>query len=205
MVALLATSAALSLASAQEPAKPDKFTSLVERVKKGDTTVNYTELRMAFTETKDFDPYGPDKEMQKAMFAALSEKDYAKTLELAEKTLLANYVEINAHFCAYIAERELGHPDKSAFHKAIVEALIKSITSSGDGKSEETAFVVISTNEEYTLFRYLGLRPSGQALIQKNGHSYDKMTVVDPRTNENITMLFQIDKVFGWLNRTLKN
>jgi len=212
MLGLLVAVSAPGLARSQEPAKSandrpqaNSFTTLVERVKKGDTTVSFTELRMAYAETKDFNPYGPDKEIQKSMFEALNVKDHAKTLELAETILKTDYVDINAHFCAYVAQRELGHADKAAYHRAIVDGLLKSIIGSGDGKSEETAYVVIATTEEYTLFRFLDLRPSGQALIQKNGHSYDRMTVVDPKTSETITLFFQIDKVFGWLNRSLKN
>jgi len=50
----------------------------------------------------------------------------------------------------------------------------------------------------------LGLRPTGQALINKDHHKYDKMTITDPKTNETITYFFNIDKPFNWLGNSLK-
>jgi len=67
-----------------------------------------------------------------------------------------------------------------------------------------TAFVVISTDEEYALFNYLGLRPTDQALIKDKGHSYDKMTALDPKTNQSVVYYFNIDKPFNWLDKSLK-
>jgi len=68
----------------------------------------------------------------------------------------------------------------------------------------DTAFVVISTDEEYALFSALGLRVTAQALINEKGHNYDKMTAVDPKTNETLIYYFNIDKPFNWLGNSLK-
>lgn len=64
-----------------------------------------------------------------------------------------------------------------------------------DGKSAETAFVVISTDEEDVVLNFLGLRPAGQSLINQNCHS---------RTNEAVIYFFNIDKPFNWLGQSLK-
>ncbi len=202
---------AVGFASAQEPPKKSPQTSskssyatLLERAKKSDATLDFKELRLAYTETSDYSPYGGDRETRKAMFAALSAKEYDHAVEFAEKILAKNYVEINAHFVAYVAHREAGRAEKSTFHKFMFDGLVKSITGSGDGKTAETAFIVISTDEEYTLFNVLGLRPAGQALITQNGHSFDRMTVTNPKTNETLVYFFNIDKPFNWLGDSLK-
>ena len=80
-----------------------------------------------------------------------------------------------------------------------------SIMGSGDGKTEETAFVVIGTDEEYTLFNFLGLRAGNQELIQSKGHSYDRMTVTDPKTNQTSVYFFNIDKPYNHLSKKFKN
>ena len=85
------------------------------------------------------------------------------------------------------------------------EGLLDSIRKSGDGKTSDAAFVVISTDEEYVLLNFLGLRATGQALINEKGHSYDKMTAVDPKTNETVVYYFNIDKRFNWLENSLKH
>jgi Domain of unknown function (DUF4919) len=188
--------------SSQDAAK--RFAALVDRAKKSDATLDFKELRLAYTETSDYSPYGSDRESRQKMFAALNAKEFDKAIEFAEKILAKNFVEINGNFGAYVAHRELGHADKAAFRKFMVDGLLKSIMSSGDGKSEATAFVVISTDEEYVLFNFMGLRATGQALITKDGHSFDRMTTTDPKTNETAVYFFNIDKPFNWLGNSLK-
>jgi hypothetical protein len=188
---------------AQESSKRS-FAVLLDRAKKSDPTLDFKELRMAYTDTTDYSPYGGDRETRKKMFAALNAKEFDSAVESAEKILAKNFVEINAHFVAYVAHRESGRAEKGTFHKFMFDGLVKSITNSGDGKTAETAFVVITTDEEYTLFNVLGLRPSGQALITQNGHSFDRMTVTNPKTNETVVYFFNIDKPFNWLGQSLK-
>src|SRR6266480_2380735 len=189
--------------SAQDSAKRS-FAALLERAKKSDATLDFKELRMAYTETADYSPYGGDRETRKKMFAALNAGEFDAAVESAEKILAKNYVEINAHFVAYVAHRESGRAEKATFHKFMFDGLVKSITGSGDGKTAETAYVVITTDEEYSLFNILGLRPAGQSLITRNGHSFDRMTATNPKTNETVVYFFNIDKPFNWLGQSLK-
>jgi hypothetical protein len=138
------------------------------------------------------------------MFVALNAKEYDKALVSSEKILAGNYLDINGHFVAYAANGHLGVSEKAAYHKYVFENLLKSITDSGDGKTMETAFAVISVDEEYVFFNYMGLRPAGQALIEDKGHHYDKMTALDPKTNQSNVYYFNIDKPFNWLGNSLK-
>lgn len=207
----LVLSAAVGLASTQNQPKKSsqdaptpKYAALLERVKKSDATVDFKELRMAYTETPDYSPYGGDRDMRQKMFAALNAKEFDQAVESAEKILAKDCVEINAHFVSYVAHRELGRAEKAAFHKFIFDGLVKSITGSGDGQTTETAFVVISTDEEYALFNVLGLRAADQALVSQNGHSFDRMTANNPKTNETVVYFFNIDKPFNWLSQSLK-
>lgn len=184
-------------------AKPT-YAALLERAKKSDATVDFKELRMAFTETPDYSPYGGDREARRNMFASLNAKEYEQALEPAGKILAKNYVDLNAHFVSYVANRELGRTERATFHKFMFDGLMKSITGHGDGKTPATAFVVISTDEEYVLFNFLGIRPAGQSLINQDGHSYDRMAANDPKTNESLVYFFNIDKPFNWLSQSLK-
>lgn len=190
---------------AQKPAEKVSYETLLERVKKQDASVNFQELRLAYTETKQYNPYGGDRETRKAMFAAVKAAQYDQALSFSEKILAANYLDINAHFGAYVANRELGHSEKADYHKNVFQRLLKSISESGDGKTIETAFIVISVDEEYALFNFMGLRPTAQTLIEDKGHRYDKMTVTDPKNDQNITFYFNIDKPFNWLDNSLKS
>jgi Domain of unknown function (DUF4919) len=200
---------AFAIVSAQEnktaPAQKTSYANLLERAKKSDPTLDFKELRFAYTETREYSPYGADRDNRGKMFAAINGKQFDVALEHAEKILAGNFLDLNGQFGAYVAHGELNHPDKSAFHKYMFVSLLKSIQDSGDGKTPATAFVVISTDEEYVLFKILGLRVTNQALLNQDGHSYDRMTATNPKTNETVVYFFNIDKPFNHLGNSLKD
>ena len=173
----------------------ESYEPLVEKLKKGDLTIDFAELRMAFTKTKDFSGYGGLE--KKEAFGALDKKDFQKALKLAEDGLKDDYLDLNAHYVAFIANRELDKADKAEFHRNVFFKLIEAIQKSGDGKTPETAFIVIGVDEEYVLINYLGYRPTQQGLYRANGHTYDKLSVVNTKTNETVVFYFQIDTFFG--------
>ncbi|MCU1267016.1 MAG: hypothetical protein JWM21_3334 [Acidobacteria bacterium] len=189
---------------AAQTQKRSTYETLLERVKKSDQAVDFQELRLAYTDTSAYSPYGSTSMARKNMFEALKQKDYEKTLTNATTMLSANYLDIMGHFGAFVAQRELGHADLSVYHRWVFEGLLNSIKNSGDGKTPETAFVVIATDEEYALFNYLGLRPQDQALVKEKGHNFDRMTALDPQTNQTVVYYFNIDKPFNWLGTTLQ-
>ena len=180
-----------------KPAQTSKYDALLEKVKQKDPSVNFTELRHAFYESANYNPHSPMR-TYRPMNAAIAQKNYEEALKIAEGVLAKNFVEINAHMTAQIAYQETGNAEKAEFHKFMVDGLLNSIKSSRDGKSKEKAFEVISINEEYGLIRSLGLRPIQQALQEDKGHFYDVITVVDPQTNQQSQLYFNIDKPFKW-------
>jgi len=86
--------------------------------------------------------------------------------------------------------------DKAEFHRTVFRGLINSIRNSGDGKSPETAWVVITVHEEYVILRVLGFRPSQQSLLSQNGHSYDVMKVKNAEDGTEQTFYFNVDIPF---------
>lgn len=190
-------------AQTQETGKP-KYEALLERVKAGDTTASFKDLRMAYTESQDYAPYGGDSEGRKSMLAALNDKNYDKALEHAGKILKQKYVDIIAHLVSSIAYNELKNPERAKYHRGIADGLIQSILKSGGGKSLETAYVVIATDEEYSLFNVLGMKVVSQSLVHDKGHRYDKMDALDLRTNQTTTFYFNVDIPLDWLGKSLK-
>jgi Domain of unknown function (DUF4919) len=176
------------------------YAEMVERAKRGAAGVDFTALRMAFYETDDYNPLAPMM-TYRGLWGAIQQQDWAGAIRLAESVLQKNFVEINAHMVAYIAHRQSGDAERAAFHRATAEGLLNSVKASGDGKSVATAYEVISTSEEYALFRSLDLRPVKQSLLEEKGSMYDAVETVDPRTNERATYYFKVDKPFKWSSR----
>lgn len=182
-------------ASAQDtPKQKLSYEEMVERVKGGDQTIDFRQLRFAYMDSKSYS-HSPDTEPQKkAMTTALNSKDFQGAIKNADVVLASNYVDMDAHFVEYVANRELNLSDKADLHKFVLQALLKSITDFGDGKTPETAFQVIQVHEEYVLLRFMGVGlPESQSLLHKNGHSFDEVKFKDPKSGEPITLYFNVD------------
>jgi hypothetical protein len=178
-------------------AEKNTYDALLERAKKGDRSVDFTELRMRFYESPHYNPNTPMM-TYRALYGALGQKNFEEAIKIAQSVLEKNFVEVNAHMVAHVAYRETGDTERAAFHKYIADGLLNSIKSKGDGKAMDTAFYVISINEEYGLMRSLEMRPIKQALLQDKGHFFDAITVVDTQTNQQSMVYFNVDKVFAW-------
>jgi len=167
-----------------------RYDDLVAKLEAGDKNVNFKDLRLAYADSTG----GPDTDPQKkAMMVALNSKNFEEALKNADIVLAGDYADMDAHFVEYVANRELHNADRSDFHKFVLQGLLNSITGSGDGKSFETAFQVIEVHEEYVLLRFMGLMPSKQSFAKKNGHSFDVLEAVNPKSNEKVTLYFNID------------
>ena len=122
-----------------KPKADSRYQILVEKLKSGDRNVDFKELRLAYADS----PRGPDTDVQKkAMMAALSARDFAAALKDADVVLAGDYADMDAHFVAYVANRETRAAEQAEFHQFALKGLLKSITDSGDGKTPETAFQV---------------------------------------------------------------
>ena len=199
---IIALSPAMSY-SRQESGPP--YESLLEWVRAGEPDADFTALRLAYADNPPQDAVDTDPDLSRSMFSSMSEKKYGKAIEYAEKIMEGKFVDIDAHLVASAAYKEKGNSEKEKFHRYVAEGLIKSILSSGDGKSQDTAFTVISTDEEYVILRVYGLMPGTQSLQSANGHHYDRLDAINPETNEKVTLYFNIDRPYGALERIFKN
>jgi hypothetical protein len=181
-------------APAPTPA-PEDYQAMVKRIKGGDLKIDFVAFRQAYTQSAGFSGYGEGS--KKEMYAALNAKKFDDALKLANTRLDEDYVDLNAHFVALVANRELGHADKAEFHRTVFVALMDSIIKGHDGQTAATAYQVISVAEEYAVINYLEFRPSGQGLVREDGHNFDVMTVIDPKTTETHKLYFNIDRFFG--------
>ena len=167
------------------------------RAKAGDPDIDYRALRFAFAAKPDFNPYGKaGAEHRAAMMKAYSAGDCATAVKEAVEFFEASFGSIDGHIVSDICNGRLRNDAERARHHAIAAGLIHSITDFGDGKSQETAYVVISVDEEYSLLGVLGLNLGRQSLIKAEGHMFDQLDVTttdgQPRS-----LLFNIDRVFA--------
>jgi len=172
---------------------PSEYATLLASLKAGNTAIDYGRLRLSYMESPERKKARDTSEPERAMVAALNAKDFPKALKAAETVLESEYINMDAHFVAFAANQEMGYKEKAEFHRAVFRGLVDSIRNSGDGKSTEKAWVVVSVHEEYVVLRVLGFQPSGQSLLNENGHAYDVMKVKNRDDGAEQTFYFNVD------------
>ena len=191
LLAFLALTAFSILASARGPAS--EYATLLASLKGGDTSIDYGRLRLSYMDSPEYKQAKDTSKEEKGMESALGQKNFAEALKDAEVVLGSEYVNMDAQFVAYVANKELGSTDKAEFHRTVFRGLVDSIMKSGDGKSADKAWVVISVHEEYVILRVLGFKPGDQSLMHKDGHSFDVMKVKNVDDGAEATFYFNVD------------
>ncbi len=181
-------------AGASKAEKEKAFREIVERIKKSDATVDFKVARMLYAELDAYSPMGGGKGGYTKLIAAGENK---KAIELARETLKENYLDIDAHWAILAAANNLKDAELAAHHLYVVKGILDSIVKSGDGRSEATAFVVISVSEEYAMLRAFKLRPKGQSALKTDSHNFDVITCIDPAKPETeARMYFNTDAIW---------
>lgn len=209
LIAVMCVLASIFAASAQD--KPDgvqkteaqteqkltakDYEDWLGKLKKGDTTIDFVKLRLAYTETEDYSPYGGSEERGK-ITKALSAKKYKDALKAAEKMLKTNYVDLLAHYASSIANQELKKEKEAEFHKAVFKGLIDAILIN-DGLTAKTGMISIGISEQYFVMSYLGFERQSKSLANENGSMFDVHTAYNSETKATRKFYFNIDKVFG--------
>jgi hypothetical protein len=168
-----------------------KYDALKAKVQGGDINIDWREIRLDAVVADvdgDFDWHAANTEG----VAAFNAGDYAKALAKGQEIIQHNLANGDGHFLAMVALKHLGKQEEAAREKIVVDKILQSILSSGDGKIADTAFFTVSTSEEYFVLRLLGLKPKSQSLVKNGAHSFDEMTVVGEDGKE-ATLWFNTD------------
>ncbi|QDJ09660.1 Hypothetical protein HVPorG_01323 [Roseomonas mucosa] len=80
---------------------------------------------------------------------------------------------------------------------------LRSIMTSGDGRSPRTALAVPGVRTEYAILFMLGLQRSQQVLMPQDGAYYDRLTVIDPADGTVREMYFRLPGAPGLPVRSL--
>jgi Domain of unknown function (DUF4919) len=186
----------VTMGGAAHPALSADYEDLVAQARQG--KIDHAALRLAYADSKSYDAYNSDlMSLHGPLQKAFAEGDCENAIRQGEAILEKNYVYIDAHMVLSACHRRLGQAAQADHHGTTARGLIQAITATGDGKTAETAFVVISVGEEYIILMTRGLKKVRQALVSKDGHSYDLMTV-ENRSGGTEQVYFNVDRVLRW-------
>ena len=164
----------------------------------------YTALRLEYAASKAYNPYKSGLvETIKKSETLIEEGKFSEALDEAEKGLLFDSLNIRLLVIKAAAYRKLGEIEKAEKTRQQWVGLVESLFASGDGKSFETAFHVISVDEEYALLMILKLTPTRQSLIEHSGSQYDMLEVRSQATGVESEIYFNIDIPKSWLDENM--
>jgi len=201
-IAVLAT-ITWSAAFADESPRP-AYADLVARAERGDTTLNYSELRLSYSRAASFDPYGmKTADLFRAAWNAFQAKDCRTALDRSAAFLKVNYVSIPMHFVRSDCLKQAGDQIGSDRELAIGRGLANSLLTSGDGKSTATAYVVVTLSEEGFVLTSLGIRKKEQSLIFADDGPYDLISGSDEKTGEPRSTYFNVSAIMSGVMQIL--
>ena len=159
------------------------YPELLRRFESADTTLTTEQIYYFYYGTatqSSYNPYNVSnyKEVKEALSGeTFTENDWRKAAQVVEKQLESDPTNLRFHVYKQIAYSNLYGKESKESKDAYMQVmmLFSAITSTGDGKSPETAYHVISTTDEYGLMDMLGLSLKSQSLIERHGRSYDLM------------------------------
>ena len=173
-----------------------QYRQLVEKVKKGDANVNFGLIRKAFAEWVNDRSNSTDAPNRDEMVKAFESKDYAKAVKLGEIVVDYEFLNKGLLLAMEDAYRKLGNTEKADFYHNVAHKVGHSVLLSGDGKTAQTAFYVLSIPEEYRVMREFGYTVSSQSLMHVDGQAFDVLDGKDEK-GKAVTVYFNICSFFG--------
>jgi hypothetical protein len=175
------------------------YRQLVERVRAGDFSVDFRALRMACARSNICEVRATPEELGE-MARSATEQRQTDVVEICERLISHGFINIEAHIACAQAYTALNRPDQAKFHMDITTALFKSLLTAGDGKTENTAYEVISVREVYEVLAGKGLPQYGEGVLSARsysaaGHNYSRLEVKNPKTQEIVVIFFNSDAV----------
>jgi hypothetical protein len=148
------------------------YADLTARAAAGDRTVDFTVLRGSYPFTKHWDAYGKmlTPILEQAKIAATG-KDCATALEKLDEVLKTDYTLIDAHR----VRSDCLQGDAARIEARIADALLHSLTQGGDGRTEASAYPVMSMHEEADVLadKHIVIKTRDVEVRGSNGRFYD--------------------------------
>ncbi len=187
-----------------------KIDDLMRRYHAYDTTLNaddYFYLYYGYATTKEYNGYKSSelapklKKLLDQKEEDFSEKDFKKVIELSEKILLEVPFDIDNLSYIVFAYNRLGRKDEIQPIVKQYKGIIEAIQSTGDGKTEETAFWVTNVDNEYTLLRWLDFEFGGQQSLTS---SYCDRLKVKKNDQDVEALYFNVTILFARMSEMFK-
>lgn len=132
----------------------------------------------------------------------LDKSDWEKIVALGKTNLEKNPFDLKGLNIVWIAYRQEGDSAQARFYFDKLKKLVQTILTTGDGKSENTAFHVLNVSHEYDILNILGYEFGGNQKLTDS-----KCDFLSLKTNDdNVAGLyFDVKQIFKGYEKTVGN
>lgn len=178
-------------------AEESEYRQLLAEAQQLSFTLDFNALRRAFVASPEYNPYGGVKltGLPEA-YSAVEKGEFGECLEYVDRVLAGNYMSLEAHMIGVVCSGQAAKFEREDRHRYMVEGLMSSIESSGDGRTQDSAYQTISTSELRGFVRLKGLQVLDQDIVYDREGIYDKMRVRDPESGEEYPLFFDVSQQF---------
>lgn len=167
------------------------YSELRVRVLAGDTTADFTALRLLYARISDDDKPSPSAAFDRARAAP----DSLRARAILDSLLFAYVGHVRAHRDVGRVYALRGDSARARRQEAIVRAFIRSIAST-DGRTTETAMLVTNIAEEYAVMESLGTKVTMQAMLgdvtSRGRESFDLLQGTDT-SGKTVELYFRLN------------
>lgn len=168
------------------------------------TLDEYFMFYFGYTITDTYAPYAQnEKDLTDSIISLMNQELPGEAAASGSGYLSKNPTGISVYYHTGNALLKSGKIEKAEEYFYKYQGFISSIIASGDGNSPESAYIVISPDDEYTVMQYLGYSVYQQDLQELNKHYFDVLTVIT-HTGEEKKIYFNIDKLFDSLSKQFR-
>lgn len=125
-------------------------------------------------------------------------------IKACEESLKKDEFNPGTYYYLAVAQFRSGLIDASIGNLKKYIGILEGMTSTGSGTTTQDAIIVTSPHHEYEILGYFGYCSVGQALLNSNGHSFDRLSGLDDEENKK-DFYFNIDKPFGSFGSMFKD
>lgn len=194
----------LSQVPKDEAPDPEKaFRALWVAAEADPKEADFAKVRELYAKTPGYRPYSLHPKQVQELARATEEGDLARAERLATRILTEHPLALEPRLISAFLRSKAGDKKGEARDLALFQGQLKAITEGKHGKDPADAFVVLSVLEEYDVLKTMGdPERKGQAHSVVDGHHFDVLTVIDPKTKAEREVYFNIDAPWGALSKS---
>jgi hypothetical protein len=185
---------------ADEPAADHEqsFARLLAVARQDPEHADFQRLRLSFAATRGYHPDGPGAIDPTPVESELGNGERAAALVALDRVLLNHWTDIAAHDYAISVCQRISHAQRERLHRTFLEGLARSILDSGDGRTPESAWRVISDAEEALLLHALRASLEHRESLDHQGHALHRLTVRESDSSATRALYINVDIPHGW-------